>query len=446
MPSVLAYVRKQTSNVLLDDQTLYRDAFIHASALYAIYYHGMKLLKLAENQPINIPNIPALYSVIAPANISQFAGTMKALKDYLSTSCALPFAWREYIRWRFGTMFKSEDTGKPGLISYSPRIWSGDGSRTSATGLIRLTADATVATYTELIEKLKTRIIASGRAMADFKLAYDDHAANWEVENCHHDAKEFNLRCNYTNLQNTALSTRGTEKALPILLDSRLDMNAAYQAVTLSTKTTFDNLIANDISTPFPVSYTFIHYYVDAETAAKLTDTERFIGVLGQGEVQPGWNMINWKHDFNDVFSIYTPEGAIDKELAYAPDESPEEGYNASMGMRSAFRVQLGNALAMSLQLHNRPNYQYFAGGNAYYSTCLTLTPLSYDMALVLPESIDATHTVAMRNLLRGNYKRKTPEQSRPETKAAVKDMVTAVTDIDTSKVSSAKDAPATKK
>jgi hypothetical protein len=69
-----------------------------------------------------------------------------------------------------------------------------------------------------------------GRAAADLHTAYKDHQVDYSVNDSIYDAKEYNLRCNLTSPMKMAA---GYDK-VELILDSRLDQNAALQAVSCS--------------------------------------------------------------------------------------------------------------------------------------------------------------------------------------------------------------------
>lgn len=419
MPTILAYVREKTNNVLVDDATNYQLAFISASQLLAIYYHGAKLLELSANQPLNIPDLPARIKVISPENYASFAGVIKSLGEFIKTTIRLPYAWTEYLRWRYGTIFESENTGKPALISYtftSFTIYTTDLPSEGNT----LSAASELDKWTQLISGFKSAYIGAGRAGSDLKLAYSDHEQRLNVESRHYDEKEFNLRCNFTPTKSTAYSYRNNGNT--ILLDSRLDMNAAIQAVTISTV----GVTPGQNPTEFPPFITYaplIHFYLDAVSLQNFTDF-----VTTKLQLEPtlvkyveGWNTIIWRHDFNDV-------------LKYSPTDASVNGYGegGTLGILAYINDQLAAALAASAQLHNRPNYS-IACGDATHDTnyaTVAITPLSYDIANVSGETIRNLHRAAMRNLIRGNYKRKLADGAKEVIKDEVKEISKVVTDM----------------
>ena len=418
MPTILAYVREKTNNVLVDDVDKYRLAFTSASKLLAIYYHGAKLVELSANQPLNIPDLPSRINVISPANYASFAGTIKALGEFIKSTIRLPYAWTEYLRWRYGTIFESENTGKPALISYSywddPTKVDVDGT---ATITFTLSAMSELAKWTELINACKTVYISAGRAGSDLKLAYNDHDMRLTVEPRHYDEKEFNLRCNFTSGVNNGWAYRNNGNT--ILLDSRLDMNAAIQAVTISTVGIIPGS-STVIKPPFITSAPIIHFYMDSES--RLNYANYILNTLKLGaqfvRYSPGWNYLIWRQDYNEV-------------LGFTADYTESYGEGGNTGILAYIHDQLAAALAASAQLHNRPNFSMTGNVTDDNSYCaIAITPLSYDIATVSGDTINNLHRAAMRNLIRGTYKRKLADGAKQEIKDEVKEVSKVVTDL----------------
>jgi hypothetical protein len=244
MPSVLAYVRNKTNNVLVEQPNAYRDALVATIQLYSIYYTLRKYEKLTLNIPLNVPTLPLGVNALAPETYSQAVGIADALEGYLKTTSGAPYHILAYVRWRFGTTFKSDNTGRPGLIHYDPfasRTYSyrnldpiviGHGTKDPLITWVHNEHETKpyIQSLKEAIGELQTRIMNCGRAAADLHTAYKDHQVDYSVNDSIFDAKEYNLRCNLTSPMKVA---PGYDK-VELVLDSRLDQNAALQAVTCS--------------------------------------------------------------------------------------------------------------------------------------------------------------------------------------------------------------------
>lgn len=419
MPDMLAYIRMKTDNVLVSDPTQYRVAIKGAIQLYELYYHGKALLELSAHQPLNIPNLTGAIELIKPVNYAQFGGLVKSLEDYIKSSVRLPHALTEYLRWRFGTVFESENTGKPGLIIYSPNIYT-EATTEAVTPVIAAT---TISQYETLIETVKSMYLGAGRAAADIKLAYEDHFVRYDVEARHYDAKEFNLRCNFSSTENSALARiNGT----PILLDSRLDMNAAIQAVTISTRA-LGKAAREDVSCPFVTNDPVVYFYLTSEDA---TAYAKFIMLTGAQQsyvkYKAGWNRFVWRSNFDEASSL-DKGGSF--EYYIGEPSSKLTGYDAFV---ADFHDRIAYALVQSLQMHNRPNYKYYGiydGTTEVYACTVLATPLSYDIATVTDQTLANINRTAFRNLVRGTYTKATKLNERKEVVEGVQEITEAVVD-----------------
>jgi hypothetical protein len=458
MPAVLAYVRNHTNNVLVDNTSLYSVAFDSASALYAIYYQGQKYIKLSEHQPLNIPILSEALPAIEPRTYSQFKGMVEALGDFLKTSVRLPYAWVEYLRWRFGTTFYSENTGKPGLILYDFVTGVKKGTETAEDFLTR---------FQYAINASRNNYVSAGRAGADLKLAYENHQIRYDVENAHHDAKEFNLR---TNL---SFGTTGESSKAPaaddnafVFIDSRLDQSAALQAVTISTATGIHPIVCTDmhhcvfVKDPFKIKYTITHnaavrpdYYKEGVFEAEITTgwhTFRSLAATQQALKKPWGSRVpnfflrnaspvngvdRFNYGLGEAVMIGYPyliaEPPIEDDYAYLPlfpdlgdgwftDVTLDREVEDSDAVSVFLTYELSYFMLTSLQFHNT-GLMMTAGGQV-----LAATPLAYDVAYVSKDTLRNIQRTAMRNLTRGDYRAKTQTTSKVEVREAISEVETA--------------------
>jgi hypothetical protein len=247
MPSILSYVRKKTNNVLIEETWKYDVAFVSTVRLYALYYTLRKYEKLALNVPINMPTLPLGVPAIEAKVFNQMIGIADSLEGYLKSTCGLPHALAEYLRWRYGTIFHSDNTGRPALITYDPFVHQVADQLEKAdepgmifdavynnyipwVRIIKNYNDEFIPALSHTIAKLQTSIQVTGRAISDLCLAYKDHQIKYDVNDATYDAKEYNLRCNLTSPSKIITH----KDAATVILDSRLDQSAALQAVTCS--------------------------------------------------------------------------------------------------------------------------------------------------------------------------------------------------------------------
>lgn len=441
MPQVIADVRRITNNVLVDDVTKYDSAFIMASQLLAVHYMLQKYIKLSAHQPLNIPIISGALTLISPENMSQLIGIAKSLEDFVSSTIRLPYAYTAYLRWRFGTTFFSSNTGKPALILYD--LFTIDDVQSSTT----------ISELTQAISMLQAAYIAAGRAGADLKLTYQDHVQDLSVEEAHYDEKEFNLRSNMTTFRPSTIEN-DKERPIRVLMDSRLDMNAAIQAVTISTATT--NSAAN--VTPFPVESYQVFFYNQgtAVRSANVTPQVTYsgagtygLGATSKVDLFPtGWNWIGFTDQdlasagatgsaTRMVIGGKPTAGGSPLLIQYTPMKNDGSITVNTITMDYLKLLILGPSLLSSLQFHNRDFIIAEYGINPEAATTgdgsegkvsrirVTDTILSYDTAYLYTESLQNIQRAAIRNLVRSDYKRKAIK----ETVAATTDAANAVVD-----------------
>lgn len=436
MPSVIAYVRNKTNNVLTSETKDYYKAFVTSAKLLMVYYHLQKLEKLALNVPQNVPNITEVIPFIQPINITAIMGMKDALRDYIESAVRLPYALTSYLRWRFGTVFMSANTKKAGLISYVPDTTVG-GNRYIITSNQILDSAGWIRRLQDLISALKYELATVGRANADLYHAYSDHEIKYDVEDRHYDEKEFCLRQNYTvTPQTSGQNVYDCFKDNVLCLDSRLDMNAAIQAVLISTRT--DDV---DDIVPFVVVDEALYFDFSA-TKPKAMELAKFNNLHEDvNQDQPeGWYELHISEiaRFDDqpspdtpddawvsygdpcIIPIFNTQGLINEVLS---------GRNNTLawikGMMSSFFWNLGTT---SLEMHINRSLRYVidagydAEDNSVFESFLT-APLAFDYARITNASVQSIQRAAMLNLTRGDYKRKTTTNVTPEIKEVISDV-----------------------
>jgi hypothetical protein len=416
MPSVLSFVRNKTNNVLIEDAEVYYRAFYYSTEVVMVYYQLEKLVKLSLDVPSQVPTINEVYGLMQPKNLNSLVGIRDSLRDYIKSTIALPYALTSYLRWRFGTTFLSDNTQRSGLIHYAPYIRKYDGGN-----LIEDTVDATnriastvscmnadpVNNLSKIIAQLKTEISLCGRAVADLKVAYSDHVFKYDVEDRHFDEKEKCLRCNMT-----FEATNSPSHPYPnnrVIMDSRLDMNAAIQAITLSTASFDANTGITDVSlTPFPLGVT--HIMMDM-TKVNLKAEDYPVQELPGTQVI-GTNIPTWR------FLTYDSFVQIGEELdSWAGEYTKAVDAVVTAIAGIALQYHVNAPVIYSLQF--APDHQDDTRVPLFVGN-----PLAYDTATITDSQLEALHRVAMLNLTRGNYKRK----EEPEIHEEVKDILEEVT------------------
>jgi len=416
LPIILAYVRKKTNNVLVTTESDYWKAFVTGSRLYAIYYTLEKYVKLTEDLPTNIPALTGTLPLINPINYSALVGVVDSLKNYLQITIKLPFAWTQYLRWRFGTMFLSENTGKSGLISYDYKYLVASGASVYDLSVVPAQISAN-------IDALKAILASTSRAVADIKLAYDDHQLKYDVETRHYDAKEFNLRCNLNSERTRGIpSLNWNPLGVLIYMDSRLDQNAAVQAITLSTA-------GSDNNAPFHISGMYIAWYV--ADAYDITYYHTPAAEWKQARVGAGWYTNAVSYDIVDkIGNITVTQG----QGAFAAEYLEKQGYvtpvvtvgqTADGAALNAYQKLVASYCISALQVHNQ-DFETIMGEAAAGAKRFAFKSklLSYDAAIITGTQIESIHRIALRNLFRGTYKAKTPASKDPNVVEPIADII----------------------
>jgi hypothetical protein len=453
-PAFLNYVRSKTENVLVDDTDKYWYSIGDTIQLYAIYYDIMKYLKFAESLPLNAPTLPDVLVAANPVINSQIAGIASTLRDFLKTSTGIPYALREYLRWRFGTMFLSENSAKAGIISYDiDSVYLPDNTsyRINWVGFqiadtVTQNANRLITDLTTAISALKNDILLQGRANADVALAFKAHATRYDVEERHYDEKEFNLRCNLTSDGQVAFTAKDHNR---LLLDSRLDINAAIQAITLSTRP------RGQADPTSVIDETDFHGYSGSTDLAfiHVVDTQIITNVVSLTSTAAStFNRYLFTRTFAGtnwawfrIFDAVNTNNSGGKRMpvpsaivSYDINENDHITFeNCGLTSRQATTITeyitawVYKILAISLQMHYNDVVFYVGVGvpgatTLGDATYLQSAPLAYDTAEVTDNQLAAIQRCAIRNLFRGNYTNKQPV--KPAVAEAVSDVVDVAT------------------
>jgi len=447
-PAFLAQIRAKTNNVLVDDVTKYWYALADGAQLYAIYYNLQKYLKFASNIPLNAPTVTEFMMAANPRVISQLSGLSDTLRDFLKTSVKIPYALSSYLRWRYGTIFLSENSAKAGLISYditrvqtrqagSAVSKSIEWTNTKPARSVNDAADRVVEQITEAISAIKYDLLQLGRANADIFVALSAHSADFTVDDRHYDEKEFNLRMNLTTPFSTCTTKNDTVR---LLLDSRLDLNAAIQATSISTLPTkgygpgivfdyHDNMVNFD-------DIAFIHI-LDTIIYANVTGlpgSDNLGGHLRDRQlVDTGWAFVRLS-DTTGIATDNTRYPIITTCFSYDQQDGEKIKFRDG-GLQSRVPTTLSQyalsicykVLSISMQMHYNDTVGIYSIGNdTTMSTTeyFQIAPLSYDTALVTSSQLEAIQRQCLRNLFRANYAHK--ESNKDEIVESIKDVVTA--------------------
>jgi len=419
MPHILAYIRSKTNNILQDDVTTYERVYFNVVKLYEIYYSLRKWEKFMLDTPANCPTVINVNQCYQPANVNVTRGIADNLESYLRATVKLPYALASYIRWRFGTMFLSTNTKRAGFVTYEPLFVCATAVNASTHDLTINTGYGNARTFTPrgnvggastgqlstIIENIKTQLVTDGRALSDFAMAYADHEVKYDVEDRHFDEKEFCLRQNilrWTSTRRTSPSTGLTPHVYPadtidILMDSRIDMNAGTQAITISTGSFQEMQGITHGLAPFPVNT--VSVFIEGSSLDSTTSA----GITGSSG---GWsNTTGSTFLVSDV--VYNPSIA-----GHSFNMKWSQSFTAAeywQGVSDALRY----AAEVSLELHNANSFDLTVSAGSteasYPQFMCQVGTLSYDRARISIDSLKSLQRNAILNLVRGEYKRKAP-------------------------------------
>lgn len=421
--SMLAYIRKQTNNVLADDTDLYFkviDAYMH---LYAIHFTLAKWLKFAQKQPINIPMPSEVVQIIKPQHLNLLMGIAESLKQYLQATVKLPYPLVEAMRWRFGTLFHSFNTGQPGFVSYDRVSPVATVSAQDKGAMLLEWISNDIKTYQNIIAE-------AGRAGGDVTLAYTNQINRLDVEDAHYDEKEFNLRHNIM-FQDASYPL---VELIPIIKDSRLATSPAIQASLLSLSLPDDE---NDLTLftcyrERPDSdnmATWLAYYVDS--TIPYTDNPHNNAALAGIPTKAGWYLDEFlpgQHLTSRSLSFRidnaTGPGALTLSDSMKTDGRATLSYNNS----NLFTIALQRSLGFYKTPSSQSTMVFENGtGNNYAQLILSVDQISYDLALVSPETVRAIQSAALRNLTRGNMPGPKPDVTVADVKPAITEIAKSI-------------------
>lgn len=223
-------VRKVANAIVPQSASDYSQVFAAQATAYALWRCLKKFDYFIKHGYTFVPNVndPA-FPVFQVANAAWLQSTITRLEEYLHSHVRLPHTLCEYLTWRYGKVFRTNNSAKAAFVFYD------------ILDLTKSTAD-----YDNLISTIQSLIsstTALQTAASDLYNAYLDHDQEVLVSDetmMAYDSKEFCLR---TNLDLQAVATAGSpwlsvDKS-PIIIDSNLDNATVFMASTVST--THDN-------------------------------------------------------------------------------------------------------------------------------------------------------------------------------------------------------------
>lgn len=234
-------IRKVVNAIPLQAAEDYSEVLSIQATLYAIWQQLKKFDYMLKHGTTYLPNMndPA-FPAFQVVNASWLQSTINRLEEYLRANVRLPHTLCEYLAWRFGRVYRSNDSSKAGLIVYN---------------VVPMNFSTKV--YNDLIDALMSRISAKQSTQAantDIYNTYYDHDQMVVIRDdtqFSYDAKEFMLRTNL-NLVNDGSNVN--ESTNIITIDSHLDNPTTFMASTISTEGSHTPLV--------PAGVLLVHQYM----------------------------------------------------------------------------------------------------------------------------------------------------------------------------------------
>lgn len=276
---IMPAVRKVANAIVPQTAATYAAVFSRQATVYALWRYLKKIDFFIKHGYTFVPNLndPA-FPIFQVTNAAWLQSTITRLEEYLHSHVRLPHTLCEYLTWRYGRVFRSNNSAKAGFVFYNPVLMT-----------------QSLSVIDNLISGIQTYISAQAdrqTAASDLYNAYLDHDQEVMITDASmimFDSKEFCLRTNLDILDNGSLPNPWAQVDMsPIIIDSNLDNVTVFMASTVST--THDNTLA---TLPlFPV-YRCRSYMVNRDPG----DTfEQFYAPMDASGTEaqgvPGWQLI----------------------------------------------------------------------------------------------------------------------------------------------------------
>lgn len=231
---LMPQVRKVVNAVPLQDAEDYDSALRANATLYAMWRQLKKIDYCCKHGQTYLANMndPA-FPLFRTENAAWLQATINRLEEYLRANVRLPHTLCEYLAWRFGRVYKSNDSKKSALVMYNflplafgPEVW-----------------DRIISRFMNLIAQTPT----VQRANTDLYNTYFDHDYMVEIRDDTQftfDKKEFMLRLNLVGCGVEVIDSSSDAddawslnvSGIPALMaiDSNLDNPTAFMATSIS--------------------------------------------------------------------------------------------------------------------------------------------------------------------------------------------------------------------
>lgn len=429
---VMPAVRKLINAVPLEAATSYAYVMERNITVYALWRQLLKIRFLVQHGKPYIPNTnDKAFPLLQVVNSAYLDSTINRLEEYMRSNVRLPHTMCEYLSWRFGRIYLSNDSQKSSLIMYN---------------VIPLTT--TIADVDAFIQRLMGEISAAPdyqKAQADLYTVYYNHDLNVVIADStqfSYDKKEFMLRINMDidtivafGLQHKPEGNSLTNKWLvgseishhnlennPVVIDSALDNQTVFMASTVSTHTESEPL--------FPVRDLRVYCIrtvkangdvIPAFPSYAGADVQHYPG----GETTPFALTMNSSTQWYGIrimaclFQMPTYNTLPDSDIG-TPDK------NFMVAAQYFFGIYCGiNAVLKALDFYNVDMFvvtkEYKNGDGQYIGDAADTTALAIDLGLVEDSVLSNEQVYAFANLVHETRRTST-------TAAAAEKQVTAET------------------
>lgn len=218
-------IRKVVNAIPLQGASSYRTVIAVNATVYALWRNLKKYDYFLKHGTTYIPNTnDKAFPILQVENASWLQSTINRLEEYLRANVRLPHTMCEYLAWRFGRIYKSNNSAKSAIILYNV-----------------LPMTTAIEAYNSLISRLFSAISASPAvqmANTDVYNAYFDHDYMVEIQDSTqfvYDLKEFMLRTNLDIAPKASGATVINTPLNPVVIDSAMDNPTTFMASTVST-------------------------------------------------------------------------------------------------------------------------------------------------------------------------------------------------------------------
>lgn len=370
---LLPQVRKVVNAIPLQSVSDYKTVLAVNATLYAIWVNLKKYDYLCKHGLTYIANLDdPMFPILRVTNAAILQSTIGRLEEYLRSNVRLPHTLCEYLAWRFGRIYRSNDSAKAALVMYNV-----------------VTVKTATDTLTTRISKLMAIVSSTSelqKANADLYNTYYDHDYQVEVRDdtqVTFDRKEFCLR---TNLDLPLAGTTSEALASPdcVYIDSNLDNPTTFMASTISTRGQVidaDGNMAN--SQLFPVQRAIVYIPLEAGSSGVYLN-------------------LKYQTDATTFFeeTIANTDGTGAWAYAYINAAIPGQSTTSSREDAASLAKKLVTALlCKAVDFYNKDVYITVAVGSGI-PFALDVTSLSMDMGLVQNEVLGNEHLFAFANLV----------------------------------------------